>query len=263
MRPRATCVSSLLSICAALTPSVLRLLPTITWYLTLVWNSPLSQTPEVYDPRKNSSAISRSSTPSQYGNWPSVLRTRRQRRDADADADEAVEGPGQVARAHDLRRVALRGVRRPDVEVVAHLRREEPARERREELLQLDVLAPLNGLRVAEGVDVGLVQVPLVQISSVAEEPEIHLALGVVDEQEADIRNVREGLGLGRLRLDGWAGAEFGAAAIRYPDARLVVAPGPAKETRRLARRSQQHDALRGVGLTLCAVAEFRRARNN
>ncbi len=68
-------MSILLSICEALTPSVLRLLAIITWYLTLVWRSPLSQTPEVYEPRKNSSAISRSSTPSQYGNWPSVLRT--------------------------------------------------------------------------------------------------------------------------------------------------------------------------------------------
>ena len=44
-------------------------------------------------------------------------------------------------------------VRRPDVEVVAHLWREEPPRERREELLQLDVLAQRNGVRVAEGVD--------------------------------------------------------------------------------------------------------------
>ena len=61
-------MSILLSSCAALTPSVLRLLANIAWYLTLVWSSPLSQTPEVYDPRKNSSAIRRSSTPSQYGN---------------------------------------------------------------------------------------------------------------------------------------------------------------------------------------------------
>ena len=124
-----------------------------------------------------------------------------QRRDADTHAHEPVEGPGQVARADDLRRIALRCVRRPDVEVVAHLRREEPPRERREELLQLDVLAPLDGLRVAEGVDVGLVQIPLVQIARVAEEPEIDLALVAVEEQEADVRNVREGLGLLRLRF--------------------------------------------------------------
>src|SRR5262245_19031612 len=69
------CVSSLLSSCAALTPSVLRLLANIAMYLNLVLTSPFSHTPEVYEPRKNSSAIRRSSTPSQYGNCPSVLRT--------------------------------------------------------------------------------------------------------------------------------------------------------------------------------------------
>jgi hypothetical protein len=68
-------VLSWLSSCAALTPSVLRLLANITMYLSVVFNSPFNQTPDVYEPRKNSSAISRSSTPSQYGNWPSVLRT--------------------------------------------------------------------------------------------------------------------------------------------------------------------------------------------
>ncbi len=184
-----------------------------------------------------------------------------QRRDAGTHAHEPVEGPGQVARAHDLRRIALRGVRRPDVEVVAHLRREEPPRERREELLQLDVLAPLNGLRVAEGVDVGRVQIPLVQIPRVAEEPEIDLALVAVEQQEADVRNVREGLGLLRLRCHGGAGAELGAAAVRHPDAGLVVAPGPSEQTRRVAHRSQQHDALRRVGLALRTLTWLRCAR--
>ncbi len=69
------CVSSVLSICDALTPSVLRLFASIAMYLNFVLNSPLSHIPVVYNPRKNSSAMSRSSTPSQYGNWPSVLRT--------------------------------------------------------------------------------------------------------------------------------------------------------------------------------------------
>ena len=100
-------MSILLSICAALTPSVLRLLANITWYLNLVWRSPLSQTPEVYEPRKNSSAISRSSTPSQYGNWPSVLRTVGSDVIPTPTRHEAVEDPAQVARADDLRRIAL------------------------------------------------------------------------------------------------------------------------------------------------------------
>src|SRR6478609_5079737 len=64
-----------LSSCAALTPRVLRLLANMAMYFSLVWSSPLSHTPEVYEPLKNSSAINRSSTPSQYGNCPSVLRT--------------------------------------------------------------------------------------------------------------------------------------------------------------------------------------------
>jgi hypothetical protein len=68
-------VSTVLSICAALTPSVLRLLASMAMYFTLVASSPLTHTPVVYEPRKNSSAIRRASTLSQYGNWPSVLRT--------------------------------------------------------------------------------------------------------------------------------------------------------------------------------------------
>ncbi len=58
-------VSRVLSSCDALTPSVLRLLASMAMYLSLVEISPLSQKPVVYEPRKNSSAISRSSMPSQ------------------------------------------------------------------------------------------------------------------------------------------------------------------------------------------------------
>ena len=166
-----------------------------------------------------------------------------ERCDTDTHVHEPVEVPRDVARADNLGRVPLRCIRRPDVEVVAHFRREEPTGERREELLQLDVLAPLNGLRVAEGVDVGLVQIPLVQITPVGEEPEIYLALVTVEEQEADVRNVRRGLGVCRLLCGGGACGELGAAAIRHPDAGLVVAPGASEETRRCARRSHQHDA--------------------
>ena len=92
--------------------------------------------------------------------------------------------------ADDLRRIALRRVRRPDVEVVAELRRQEPAGERQEELLQLHVLAPLHGLHVPERIDVGLVEALLIQIARVAEEPEVHLALVALDEQESDVGDV-------------------------------------------------------------------------
>ena len=70
------------------------------------------------------------------------------------------------------------------------------------------------------------------------------------------------GLGLRRLRFRGGAGAELGAAAVRHPDAGLVVAPGPSEQTRRVARRSQQHDALRRVGRALRAFTWFRCARH-
>ena len=88
-----------------------------------------------------------------------------------------VEHVAQVAGADDLRRIALRRVRRPDVQVVAELRRQEPAGERREELRQLDVLPLLNRVLDAEGVRVGRVDVPLIEIARVAEEAEIDLAL--------------------------------------------------------------------------------------
>ena len=65
----------LLSICDALTPRMLRLVANITLYFRFWKRSPFAQTPFVYEPRKNSSAINRPSTPSQYGNCPSVLRT--------------------------------------------------------------------------------------------------------------------------------------------------------------------------------------------
>lgn len=67
-------VSNLLLSWAALTPSVLRLLPSIAWYDRRSTICPLAQIPEVYEGRKNSSAIKRVSTPSQKGKLPSTLR---------------------------------------------------------------------------------------------------------------------------------------------------------------------------------------------
>src|SRR5689334_9477040 len=59
----------------ALTPSVLILFPSIAWYLSVLVMLPFTQMPEVYEGRKNSSAIWRLSTPSQNGKLPSVVRT--------------------------------------------------------------------------------------------------------------------------------------------------------------------------------------------
>ena len=119
-----------------------------------------------------------------------MLRTLGQAGDAGAEGHVPVEDVAEVAGADDLRGIALRGVRRPDIEVVAKLRRQEPAGERQEELVQLDVLAPLHGLHVAEGVGVGLVEALLIQIARVAEEPHVHLALLALDEQESAVRDV-------------------------------------------------------------------------
>jgi hypothetical protein len=58
-------VSRVLSSWDALTPSVLRLLASMAMYLTLVEISPLSQKPDVYEPRKNSSDVNRLSLVSQ------------------------------------------------------------------------------------------------------------------------------------------------------------------------------------------------------
>ena len=66
----------------------------------------------------------------------------------------------EVAAADDLRGIALRGVRRPDVEVVAELRGQEPAGEGQEELVELDVLALLHRLGLAEGVGVASGRAP-------------------------------------------------------------------------------------------------------
>ena len=70
------------------------------------------------------------------------------------------------------------------------------------------------------------------------------------------------GLGLRRLRLLDGAGAELRAAAVRHPDAGLVVPPGLSEQTRRVARRSQQHDPLRRVGDATRTFTGLRRARH-
>ncbi len=114
----------------------------------------------------------------------------REARDAAAQRDVPVERVAQVAGAHHLRRVALGHVRGPDVQVVAHLRCQEPAGERQEELVELDVLALLDRLGVPEGVGVGRVQALLVQVAHVAEEPHVDLALLALDQQEPGVGDV-------------------------------------------------------------------------
>ena len=100
-------MSNLLSSCAALTPSVLRLLASITLYLSLVVD--LALQPDTRRVRAAEELVG-----DQAGVHAEPVRElafgaphRRQRCDADADRDEAVEGLAQVAGADDLRRIAL------------------------------------------------------------------------------------------------------------------------------------------------------------
>jgi hypothetical protein len=176
----------------------------------------------------------------------------------------AVEHVAQVAGADDLRRVALRRVRRPDVEVVAHLRREEPAGEGQEELVELEVLALLDGLGVAEGVGVARVEPLLVQVAGVAEEPDVDLALLARHEQEPCVGDVLKGLPLlllrlGRARLRR-GDEELGHAAIRHPHALVVEPPRLAEQAGRLPGRPQENHTLRGVGRAVLPLTRLRRA---
>src|SRR5829696_4810048 len=63
-----------LSMRTAGTPSVLILFPSIVMYFSRLVMFPVAQMPEVYDGRKNSSAIIRESTFGQNGKLPSTLR---------------------------------------------------------------------------------------------------------------------------------------------------------------------------------------------
>src|SRR4029079_6620711 len=126
--------------------------------------------------------------------------------------------------------IALRGIRRPDVQVVAKFRRQEPAAERREELRELDVLPLLDGVLDAERVDVALVEVPLIQVPDIAEETQIHLSLLALEEKKAAVRHVlRRFLLLLLDLLQRLSRGERAGTAVRHPDASVVVAPCLAK----------------------------------
>ena len=78
-------MSILLSICDALTPRMLRLVANITLYFRFAGRSPFAQTPLVYEPRKNSSAISRAVDAEPVGKLSFRAADGRQRGDAAAD----------------------------------------------------------------------------------------------------------------------------------------------------------------------------------
>ena len=183
-----------------------------------------------------------------------------------AERHVPVEHVADVAGADDLRGIALRRVRRPDVQVVAELRRQEPAGERQEELVQLDVFAPLHGLHVAERIRVGLVEPLLIEVAGVAEEADVHLALVALDDQESGIRDVARGFlrGLRRHSLDRpGPDDEVGHATVRDPDALVVVAPGLSEQARGLTRRPREDDAPGRVGRALLPLADLRTARDD
>src|SRR6185436_9063317 len=95
----------------------------------------------------------------------------------------------------------------------------------------------------------------------VAEETEVDLPLFAVVEQESGVRDVLEWLCLLLLLFD-LAGDEFAAAAVRHPDAGVVIAPGFSEEAWRRTRRSCEGYPCGRVGGTVDAFACGRRARN-
>ncbi len=179
---------------------------------------------------------------------------RWQRGDAAAHCDVAIEHVAQIAAADHLRRITLRGIGRPDVQVVAEFGRQEPAAERREKLRQLNVLALLNRMLDAEGVGVRRVDTELIQVAHVAEQAEEDFAFLARVEAKTEIGDIRGCLlRLRHLRCCR-AGDELAAAAIRHPDAVVVVAPALAKEARRRPCGFDQRHTRRRVGRTDLAV---------
>jgi hypothetical protein len=195
----------------------------------------------------------------------------RQGAEPAAESDQVVEDVAEVSPAHHLTALARRRVRRPEPEGVAKLRVEKPAGEGQEHLVQLDVLPDVDGLRVAEIVDVGRVEPLLVQVAQVREETDVDQPLVALVDPEPDGGQVLEELLLlfgrlllGRLRLPRTRSPEDerGRAAFRDPNALLVVAPRLAELARRLSRGFGEDDALRRVGGTVLALARLRRARH-
>src|SRR5262249_6343320 len=60
----------------------------------------------------------------------------------------------------------------------------------------------------------------------------------------------------------GTGNEEVGNAAVRDPDALVVVAPRFPEQARRLTVRAGEHDALRGVRGALLTLTDLRRARD-
>jgi hypothetical protein len=78
----------------------------------------------------------------------------------------------------------------------------------------LNVLTPLNRARVAEGIDIRLVEISLVQVPRIAEEAEIDLTLVAVEEQESHVGNVTRHARFGSVRCRGWARRELAGATV-------------------------------------------------
>src|SRR5262249_37757524 len=117
-------------------------------------------------------------------------------------------------------------------------------------------------VRVAEVVGVARIEALLIEIADVREEPHVDLALFAVEQLEAGVRHVRRRVLL-RLRRDRALGTdlpreEFGAAAVRDPDAMVVVTPSSAEQTRRRAGRPRKDHARGRVRRAIGARSRLR-----
>ena len=129
--------------------------------------------PLVYEGRKNSSAIRRLSTPIHCGKLPIVVRVPGSEVIPPPSDERLVERVLEEAGHDDLRSLALARVRRPHVEEVAEPRIDHPAVGVDLRLLELEVLAEVEGDVPPEGVLVLVVERLLVQVADVGVELEV------------------------------------------------------------------------------------------
>ena len=103
--------------------------------------------------------------------------------DPGAESQSAAEHVSQVAGQHHLRAQPLVGVGGPDVRHVDELRVDEPPVEPQDRLVELDVVADVDGSCVAEAVGVSPVEGLLIEVADVGKRPEVDGAgLVIVDD---------------------------------------------------------------------------------
>src|SRR5215203_4558154 len=113
-----------------------------------------------------------------------------QRSNSAAQSQIFIEGVLQIAGEYDLCALSLIRVGSPGVEEVAHLWIQYPAQELDLKLQQLHVLAALNIFCISRCVGVGRVETELVQITDVAIDADVHVAVFGIRYLESEVWRV-------------------------------------------------------------------------